>query len=68
MAEVLASVFKESSVTEAEIKENQATLKLLAKRIGTTKLEANTITSYHSRITKAKDDIMVSLTSHRRSL
>jgi len=68
VAEVLANVFKESGVTEAEIKENQANLKRLARRIGTTQLEASTISGYHGRLTKAKDDIMVSLTFHHQSL
>jgi len=59
MVELLANVFREAGVTEAEITENKTSIKRLAKRLGTTRVEANAINEYRGHLTEAKDSVMV---------
>jgi hypothetical protein len=61
LAQLLANIFREAGVTEADIEGSRISLKRLATRIGTTRLEADTIIEYRNRLREANEAIMVRL-------
>ncbi|CCA75858.1 related to WD40-repeat protein (notchless protein) [Serendipita indica DSM 11827] len=60
LKELIADICADSGLNESEF-DTGLTLKILAQRIGVTKLEADTITTYQRRLTDAKSGLMHAL-------
>ena len=60
LEELVADVCTDSGLDESKLDQGLS-LRVLATRIGTTKLEVNTIAAYTRRLTDAKSELMVSM-------
>ncbi|KAG8831557.1 hypothetical protein FRC17_002971, partial [Serendipita sp. 399] len=61
LLKLLADIFAESQIKDEDIEANKLTLKVLARRIGVTKLESEAINDYRSRLTMAQSGIVQQL-------
>lgn len=58
---ILAKVFEEANITEADLTENKGNIKRLATRIGTTRIEAIIINRFSARLKESNDLLVTSL-------